>query len=403
MKPKLRPVDARLIEYQGQPVLLLRDLLGLSDQYVLVPQQLIPLLQLCDGSRDVDDLRVGVGLQTGIWLSAAEVDHVLSSLDNALLLDNEHFATAYREALDEYRQAPHRAPSCAGSAYPADAGALQRMLQRFWDEVGDVPPLAAGQGLISPHIDYARGGPIYARVWKRAAEIARAAEVVVILGTDHKGYPGRLTLTRQDYASPLGVLPTAQDVVDAVAEALGPDEVFADELHHKDEHSVELAAVWLQFVREGRPVDLVPVLCGSFHEFMEDGMTPAGDPKLAAAVTAIRQATAGRRTLYVAAGDLAHMGPAFEGEPLDAVAYATIRNDDEAMLNPVLRGDPNGFFEVIRHDKNARNVCGVSSIYLALQLMGHQPGELVGYDRCPADNHNTSMVSICGVVFNGMA
>jgi MEMO1 family protein len=401
MKPKLRPVDANLIDYQGQPVVLLRDLMRLSDQCVLVPQPLIPLLQLCDGTRDVAEVRAGFALRTGVWLSEAEATEILDGLDEALLLDNETFRAAHARALQAYRHAPHRRPSCAGGAYPDDARALRGLLQRYWDEAGEIAPLTEGLGLISPHIDYARGGPVYARVWKRAAHLARSAEVVVILGTDHKGYLGRLTLTRQNYASPLGVLPTALDVVDAVAEALGPEEVFADELHHKDEHSVELAAVWLQFVRAGRPVDFVPILCGPFQEFMENGSRPAADPRLVAAVDAIKHATAGRRTLYVAAGDLAHLGPAFDGPPLDTAAQARLQQDDERLLQPVLSSDPHAFFDDIRSNHNARNVCGVSPIYLALELMGDQTGEMVAYDRCPADADNTSAVSICGVVFSG--
>ncbi|MFQ5613894.1 MAG: AmmeMemoRadiSam system protein B [Anaerolineae bacterium] len=401
MKPKLRPVDAQMIEYQDRPVILLRDPLGLTEQVMLVPQPLGPLLYLCDGSRDLDQLRTDLGLFTGIWLSSDEIEDIISSLAQALFLEDDHFAEAYRQALAEFRAAPHRAPSCAGSTYPDDPDALRTLLQKYWDQAGEVEPLPAGQGLISPHIDYTRGGPVYAQVWKRAAEMARAADVAIILGTDHKGFPGRLTLTRQSYASPLGVLPTALDVVDAVAQAIGPEEAFGDELHHQDEHSVELAAVWLQFVRDGRPVELVPILCGSFQTFMENGDAPAQDPKLAAAIQAIKQATAGRRALYVAAGDLAHLGPAFDGEPLDFIAHAQIRHDDELMLNPILSGDSNAFFDVIRRNRNARNVCGVSSFYLALELMGNQPGEMVAYDRCPADSQNTSIVSICGVVFNG--
>jgi len=61
--------------------------------------------------------------------------------------------------------------------------------------------------LVSPHIDYARGGPVYAHVWK-------------------------LTLTRQHYATPFGVLPTAREVVETLAGAMGAETAFAGELYH---------------------------------------------------------------------------------------------------------------------------------------------------------------------------
>ena len=48
-------------------------------------------------------------------------------------------------------------------------------------------------------------------------------------------------------------------------------------------------------------------------------------------------------------------------------------------------------------DRN--NVCGVPPIYLALRMLGQVQGEQVAYDRCPADEDGTSLVSVCGVVW----
>jgi len=61
-------------------------------------------------------------------------------------------------------------------------------------------------GVISPHIDYQRGGPVYAAVWQRAAGAIRGAELVIVFGTDHSGGPGKLTralrITRKQNALP---------------------------------------------------------------------------------------------------------------------------------------------------------------------------------------------------------
>ena len=63
---------------------------------------------------------------------------------------------------------------------------------------------------MSPHIDYERGWQTYAQLWRRCSGALDDVELAIILGTDHKGGPGALTLTRQSYASPLGTLPTAR-------------------------------------------------------------------------------------------------------------------------------------------------------------------------------------------------
>ena len=41
-----------------------------------------------------------------------------------------------------------------------------------------------------------------------------------------------LTLTQQDYVTPLGALPTDRDIVNGLADVLGPQRAFAEEIHH---------------------------------------------------------------------------------------------------------------------------------------------------------------------------
>jgi hypothetical protein len=45
-----------------------------------------------------------------------------------------------------------------------------------------------------------------------------------------------------------------------------------------------------------------------------------------------------------------------------------------------------------------RNVCGLSPFFFTLSALGQTRGQTIAYDRCPADNRNTSFVSICGMV-----
>lgn len=215
--PKLRSVDMRPVLQGGRTGVLLRDPLQLSDRTVIVPQRLVPLLMLCDGTRDGGALRAALAVRFGLRISSDTVERLVAALDDALLLEGERFERALDETMAEYRQLPFRKPAGAGSSYPADPTKLGQLLDSYLDAVPDVSPdHADARGLVTPHIDYRRGGPVYARVWKRAAEMVRAAELVVLLGTDHLGGDGQITLTRQHYATPFGVLPMAQEVVDAL-------------------------------------------------------------------------------------------------------------------------------------------------------------------------------------------
>ena len=401
--PKLRPLEPQWVVHQGQEYVCLQDPLGLAEQAVLIPQHLAPLLALCDGTRDLRTLRSGLALRTGIQLTESRITEFLEGLDAALLLESSDFQRASAQALKEYREADHRRPSHAGLVYPAEPEALSSMLAEYESRAPAsdtrMPSSAVLSGVVSPHIDYERGGLTYAQLWRECAPALDEIELVIVFGTDHSGSGGMLTLTRQSYATPLGVLPTEQDILDGLAAVLGTERAFAEEIHHISEHSIELALVWLHHQLAGSAVPVVPVLCGSFHHFIEGTKDPADDDSMNHAVDFLREATAQRRTLVVAAGDLAHVGPAFgDAAPVDLVRRSGLAAQDEESIAAICSGDAQGFFELSRAESDERKVCGLPPIYLALRLLGGATGQSLGYAQCPADANGGSLVSIVGAL-----
>ncbi len=396
--PKLRPVDLRPIVQKGQLYLLLRDPLQLGDITVSIPRQLAPILSLCNGTRDSRALSAAMGLRFGVQVAPDVLDHLLGALDEALLLENGRFAQAREEAVRQYRQAPFRPASLAGHSYPAEVNDLRHLFQQYLDEIEDSPPIDHVNGLISPHIDYARGGPVYAQTWQAARDTVREADLVIMLGTDHFGGDHLLTLTYQDYETPFGVLPTSKPVVDALVDALG-DEVLEGELYHRHEHSIELGAVWLHYMRDGEPCEFAPILCGSFYPFIQGEDDPQQNPTIDALARIFRRISEGRRVLVVAAADLAHVGPAFGGRPIDAMGKARLKAADDVIIERICAGDANGFFEAIKQVEDRYNICGLPPIYAALRLLEPTTGKSVAYACCPADQQGTSFVSISGLLF----
>jgi AmmeMemoRadiSam system protein B len=373
--------------------------LKLSEAAIVLPQVLGPLALLCDGEHTLPEIKTALEVRFGLRLSMDMIENLLDQFDQALLLESENFYQARQRVIEDYRAAPYRQPALAGASYPSDPGKLGELLREYLDNVNGLQPSAASsRGVISPHIDFQRGGPTYAQVWTSSAAAVREAELVIIFGTDHNGGPGTITLTRQNYASPLGVMPTDLDLVDRLADVLGPEKAFYDEYHHIGEHSIELALVWLQYLRNGNPCATVPVLCGSFHHFMTGQAFIDGEETYQGFVNVLREEIAQRRTLVVAAGDLAHLGPAFDGPPLDTVAYAKMKLDDDLLVERLCQGDAKAFFSFMQDGQYERNVCGLSPFYFTLDVLGQTQGQIVAYDRCPADNKNTSYVSVCGVV-----
>jgi AmmeMemoRadiSam system protein B len=265
-------------------------------------------------------------------------------------------------------------------------------------------PSWVGRGIVSPHIDYQRGGHVYAHVWREAEAAVLAADLVLIFGTDHNGRPGSVTLTAQPYATPYGVLPTDPSLIDHLARALGIEAAFAEELNHVNEHSVELSAVWLHHVfrREGvRPCPMIPILVGSFHHFLQNGDHPAGDPAFNRFLDVLRQRTQGRRVLAVGSVDLAHVGPAF-GDlfAMDEDRRSKLLAEDQALMAEILSGDAAGFFDRIHAVRDRNRICGFSPLYLMLRYLDAAGGTAVAYDHCPADAEDASLVSICGLLLD---
>jgi hypothetical protein len=398
MQPKLRNIQPQWGQQNGRPVLVLRDPLGLSDKTLALPQSLAPLLAFCDGSRDESAIRAALEIRAGVRIPPDVLAQILQQLDDALLLDNERSAAALRDAICRYRGASFRPPALAGVSYPAEPEALTAALQGCVGGAATDPPAQSIRGIVSPHIDYARGGAVYGQVWAASAEAARQADVAVIFGTDHMGDFSPFTLTRQNYATPFGVLPTDGVIVEQIAGAIGDDAAFRDELHHRSEHSIELAAVWLHHVRGGQPCSLVPILCGAFEPFVAGGESARDNDLIARGVAALREALAGRKFVVVAAADLAHTGPAFgDSVPAGFVQRAVGKSADEALIQRVCEGDADGFLGLIQQEGDRRHICGVPPIYLALRLLEPVRGRVIAYDQAPADAQGTSFVSFCGI------
>jgi MEMO1 family protein len=400
--PKLRSLDIRPYQHEGRQYLLLRDPAQLSTRTLLIPQPLALLLAFCDGTRDAAGLAAAFQEHYDVMVPLALVEELFATLDEAIMLENERAEHARLAALAAYRNAPYRPPTLAGLSYPADEKALWRLLQDYLEGTNGVEPRPVDWsrpvGLLSPHIDYPRGGPVYAQVWKRAAQAVREADLVVLFGTDHYG-TDPFTLTRQDYATPYGTLPTARWLVDALAEVIGEEAAFAGELRHRGEHSLELVAVWLHHLRADQPVEVAPILVGGLHHYIYNGATPAQDELFEQVVATIRTCTHRRRVLVVASGDLAHVGPAFGGAPLDRAGKRQVQAADETLISHLRTGDAERFFGAVQQVRDRYNVCGVTPLYLTLRTLGQAAGEVVGYAICPADETETSIVTVGGMVF----
>lgn len=404
-KPQLRDLSPQWVQRQNEVFLHLEDDLGLADTAVQIPQSLTPILLLCDGTRTLESINGGLLLQ-GISIGEERISNLVEQLDDALLLENGKFAAEKNKAIQKYRNSLNRPMSFAGSIYPAKTADLDLFIQKSKDqfETSNNSDNYDGslQGLLSPHIDFARGYATYGELWKEAGGQLHDVEQVVILGTDHTGGLGSITPTLQNYQTPYSEIETDRAGIEILQTAVVGKDIYHEELHHIKEHSIELSLIWLHNAMEGRPFKLLPILCGSFQKFVMDKKAPDSDESIKNVIESISEYRKKARTLVIAAGDLAHVGPEF-GDPsaMDELSLADLASKDHMSLATVERGNPDKFFSHSAEESDARKICGLTPIYLMGKILDGCQGYSVGYDQCPADEKRASVVSIAGTLLFG--
>ena len=395
--PKLRPIEILPFQQQGRRLLLLRDPAQVKPVAVTMSLNALPILRCLDGTNSLLDIQAAYARAGGDLLFRDDLERLLRHLDDALLLDSAHYRAERARMEAEFREAPVRPMSHAGGAYPAEPDAFRAELERQLAVAGPPRAPARPAAVVSPHIDYARGGATYAHAWAGVAldGYARA----VILGTSHHAGE-RFALTAKDHETPFGVMPADRDFIAGLERRCSFD-LRAGEFAHRAEHSVELVAVLLHALAGGRELPIVPILCGSFHDCVAARRSPAEAADVAGTLGALREtiAAAPGETLVIAAADLSHMGPRFgDPEPMGPAALGSLEVDDRRSLAAAAAGDAEGFYRSIADHGDRRKVCGLPPIYALLALAPGAAGAVGDYRQC-VDPDTGSVVTIAAMRF----
>ena len=385
-KPKLRPIQAVPVRDGERVLVQLYDPTRLSDQVAVVPQEMLYLLSMFDGTHSIVDIQAALTRRSGRLVFSHEIERVVEQLDEALFLDSERFAAHVRGLTEAFRQAPVRAPCSAGAGYEAEPEELRRQLDGLFTLDGGPgkPKPGSGDGslvgLVAPHIDLERGGPCYAHAYKALAEECDA-ELFVVLGTAHFAAESLYILTRKSFETPLGTLRTDQALVDAVDERVDGD-LFAEELVHRNEHSIEFQAIFLQHLLDGRDIEMLPILCCSMGGAVAEEQSPREVEAIGSFLDALRDVVAesGKRACVIAGADLAHVGHHFGDEyALTPSVMADVERADRDALEHAVALDADGFYEAVELDGNARHICGLPPIYALLATTTASRCELLDY------------------------
>lgn len=405
--PKLRPVEAFPYDVPGKEGICLRDSSNLTDMVVILPYHLFEIIRLFDGRHSIIDIQTAYARRHGEILFREKIEGIINKLDEAMLLESNKFHQFLNNLKDEFRRSDLRKTFFAGKGYESDPARLRQQFDAFFASdggpgrsTGTMPeqkPKDRVKGAVLPHIDFGRGGPCFARGYKEIEE-SSDAKCFILLGTLHGATDGLFTLTKKDFETPFGTLRTDKEIVTALEKDIG-EKLFRDEFAHTTEHSIEFQTTFLHYLYDGkRDISIVPILCSSFHEMINNGASPFSVREVSDFVETLKGAIKdyGSEVCLLASADLSHVGPRFGApSPLTDQDLQEIAREDTNMISFVEDIDAEGFFNSIRKDGDKRKICGLSPIYILLKAIDASRGKLLKYEQWPDPMGMVSFASIC--------
>lgn len=359
---------------------LLSDPLGYAERSVSIPMDLVFLLELFDGSTTAEQA-VEQGSNAGIRCTVAELLDLAEKLSAACFLETPQFHQRKAEVDNAYNALAVRPMALADACYPSNPVEFHRQLDEWleWDtQPHDRTPPPA---IIIPHIDPQVGWRSYARAWNALRETD--ADTFVIFGVPHVMNYDRFMICQQDFAVPGGVVRTDRQFIKRLRERLRYP-ATQNQIAHRDEHSIELQAIFLHHLFPNRDIQIVPILHGALWEYVEEGLgSPDSDQRVEDFYQAIGTVAAelGRNVCWIASADLCHIGHKFGDNTSGRQMLKKIREFDESVIDHTLRADASGFIGHVAAVRNRYRICGVAPIYATLRISGARAGKLLHYEQ----------------------
>jgi hypothetical protein len=377
--PKLR-TDLEFIPlvHEGNHLVLVRDAVGIVQEGLGLPRELLEFLAMLDGRKDVRDIQIElIRRSNGRLVEMGEVEALLDKLDSWYLLESENFTEKMKRLTAEFSELAVRPCAFSDRSYPGDPNELRGMLEGI---LSSAPALsmAAPTAIVAPHIDLAAGKSSYAAAYSLLKNTR--PDRVVVLGIGHAMDEGWFNITQKDFETPLGRVPCDRKAALELQRAAG-DTAATNDFVHKSEHSIEFQVLFLQHTLPPGSFSIVPILCGGlpadpgiFGRNIYLEKTGQFLEALKALVT-----EPGVQTLLVAGVDFSHIGKKFGHSSASASLESSASAHDRALLGRLVKADAEGFWKEILRVKDCYNVCGFPALACLLEILPPSTGSLLDY------------------------
>lgn len=404
--PKLRDLEAIPTQVEGKDVICLRDPFNYSEQMLVISPNIFFIVNLFDGKHSKSAIQLKYTEKYHEPLPINDLCGIIEKIDSHLFLHGERFETFQTKLVSDFKQQTIRFATHAGTAYESDTGKLTDQISGYFktDEIlktnsGNGSDSGEVIGIIAPHIDVRRGGESFAIAYNEI-DNSSDADVFVILGTAHYPTKNYFALIQKDFETPFGLIETDKELLASLT-SNGNKTLFDDEFIHKTEHSIEFQLLFLQYLyRNKKKIKILPILCSSFDETIKNNISPKDIAEIGDFISLLKEsiASCGKKVCIIASADLAHIGLRF-GDPRAASEneLKTLSDEDLQLLGFAENINPEGFYEIIKAEKDRRRICGFPAIYTFLNVINAKKGKLLKYEQ-NSDNKG-STVTFAGMSF----
>ncbi len=377
MNPILRgALEAKVIE--NALVLSCRE--GLTPTPLALKIELLPLLQLFDGRTSEEQLK---SKSVELYGTDEVYKRIYQILDENLLLENLRANDERIKKRSEYLNGTTRPAQFSGLIYPDGLEARREYVASLTNRD---KKFNTASFVIAPHIDYRRGSDTYGATFGSIAP--QTWKSCILIGTGHQYSQELYTVSTKNFTLPGHTFYSDTTKIESLKNG-NDNRIFQDEFLHLREHSLELSLPFLELIAPD--CKIVPILVGSFYEYLEDGIKP--DKTFIKSLASIIDDDTG----IVAGVDMAHLGQDFGDErAVDDLWLREIEAKDREYL--ACFPDPDKLWDHIAEDMDARRMCGFPTLYTIFELfklIGKTPKlELVEYRQAASEN--------CCVTFAGL-
>jgi AmmeMemoRadiSam system protein B len=141
--------------------------------------------------------------------------------------------------------------------------------------------------------------------------------------------------------------------------------------------------VLLQHLFSEREFKILPVLTGSFINYIIDNKIPGEDERFNQFITTLKSIIEKKysKVVYIASADLAHIGRKFDDKYDASPELPFLEKEDKQLIDKLANLDPDGFYKLIAEKNDSRKICGLSPIYSLLKISNPTTGQFQKYNQ----------------------